>query len=139
MGRYDSGEPNDPNDPADGRVGDPVEVMADSTDQERQRHPNDACIDRRGELDALSKEDFEALDKLISTERASTLMAGEALIELDRIQKISAAAAEKAVKARADRDQFCVGMEVKYDVPKGVRWAFDYAKKAIIISPPPRS
>jgi hypothetical protein len=137
MGRYDSGEPDDP---ADGRVGDPVEVMADSTDPKSdnviQMTP---ALTGAGNSRVLSKEDFEALDKLISTERASTLMAGEALIELERIQKISASAAEKAVKARADRDQFCIGMEVKYDVPKGVRWAFDYAKKAIIISPPPRS
>lgn len=123
-----------------GKYDDP-EVMADSNSPVKpEASPNVINmmpqLTGAGNERVLSKEDFDGFDKHINAERSATLMAGEALLDLERIKKICAEAAEKAVVARAERDKFCVSLEEKYNVPKGVRWGFDYAKKAIVINQP---
>ena len=84
----------------------------------------------------LSKEDYAELDKLLSIERMSTMEAGNLLVEMESLRKRAASISEKIIESRSERDKFCLKLEEKYQVPKGVRWNFDYAKRAIIIQQP---
>ena len=87
----------------------------------------------------LSKEDYAELDKLLSIERMATMEAGNLLVEMESLKKRVKVVSEKVVESRADRDKMCLKLEEKYQVPKGVRWNFDYAKKAIIIQQPQKT
>jgi len=69
----------------------------------------------------------------------ATMEAGNLLVEMESLKKRVKVVSEKVVESRADRDKMCLELEEKYQVPKGVRWNFDYAKKAIIIQQPQKT
>ena len=114
----------------------PVEVMAASDAPAPNVVSMMPSLVGAGNERVLSKEDYAELDKLLSIERMATMEAGNLLVEMESMKKRAAVMSEKVAEARADRDKLCIKLEEKYQVPKGVRWNFDYAKRAIIIQQP---
>lgn len=114
----------------------PVEVMASSEAPSTNVVSMMPSLVGSGNERVLSNEDYAELDKLLSIERMATMEAGNMLVEMESLKRRAAIISKKVTDSREERDKFCVRLEEKYQVPKGVRWNFDYAKRAIIIQQP---